>query len=45
MGLTVAALVAVPSAWAEHVQIVVGKPPAAGAQGLLIAGRGKTVSA
>jgi len=40
----VAALVAVPSAWADHVRIVTGEPPAAGAQGLLIAGRGKTVS-
>ena len=38
------ALVAAPSAWADHVRIVVGQPPAAGAQGLLIAGRGKTVS-
>jgi hypothetical protein len=40
----VAALVAAPSAWADHVRLVVGEPPAAGAQGLLIAGRGKTVS-
>jgi hypothetical protein len=40
----VTALVAAPSAWADHVRIVVGQPPAAGAQGLLIAGRGKTVS-
>ena len=44
MGLAVTALVAAPSAWADHVRIVVGQPPAAGAQGLLIAGRGKTVS-
>jgi hypothetical protein len=44
VGLAVTALVAVPSAWADHVRIVVGAPPAAGAQGLLIAGRGKTVS-
>ena len=44
MGLTVAALVAAPSALADHARIVVGEPPAAGAQGLLIAGRGKTVS-
>ena len=35
---------AAPSAWADHVRVVVGEPPAAGAQGLLIAGRGKTVS-
>jgi hypothetical protein len=42
--LVVAALVAAPSAWADHVRIVVGEPPAAGALGLLIAGRGKTVS-
>jgi hypothetical protein len=39
----VAALLAAPSAWADHVRVVVGEPPA-GAQGLLIAGRGKTVS-
>jgi hypothetical protein len=39
-----AALVAAPSAWADHVQVVVGQPPAGGAHGLLIAGRGKTVS-
>ena len=39
-----AALVAAPAARADHVRIVVGEPPAAGAQGLLIAGRGKTVS-
>ncbi len=38
------ALVAAPPAWADHVRIVVGPPPANGAQGLLIAGRGKTVS-
>jgi hypothetical protein len=44
VGLAVAALVAVPSAWADHVRIVTAEPPAAGAQGLLIAGRGKTVS-
>ena len=44
MGLAVAALVAAPPAWADHVRIVVGQPPATGAQGLLIAGRGKTVS-
>jgi hypothetical protein len=42
--VAVAALVAAPSAWADHVRIVTGEPPAAGAQGLLIAGRGKTVS-
>jgi len=35
---------AAPSAWAEQVRVVVGEPPAAGAHGLLIAGRGKTVS-
>jgi hypothetical protein len=41
----VAALVAVPSAWADHVRIVTGEPPGtADAQGLLIAGRRKTVS-
>ena len=33
-----------PTAWAGHVRIVVGEPPAGGAQGLLIAGRGKEVS-
>ena len=44
MGLAVTALVAVPAAWADHVRVVVGEPPGAGAQGLLIAGRGKTVS-
>ena len=44
MGLAVAALVAVPSAWADHVRVVVAEPPAGGAHGLLIAGRGKTVS-
>ncbi|HKB20083.1 MAG TPA: hypothetical protein VKC65_03650 [Gaiellaceae bacterium] len=38
------ALVAAPSAWGDHVRIVVGEPPAAGGRGLLIAGRGKTVS-
>jgi hypothetical protein len=42
--VAVAALVAAPWAWADHVRIVTGEPPAAGAQGLLIAGRGKTVS-
>jgi hypothetical protein len=42
--VAVAAFVAAPSAWADHVRIVTGEPPAAGAQGLLIAGRGKTVS-
>jgi hypothetical protein len=40
----VAALAAAPSAWADQVQVVVGQPVAGGAQGLLIAGRGKTVS-
>lgn len=35
---------AAPSAWADHVRVVVGEPPAGGARGLLIAGRGKTVS-
>ena len=35
---------AVPSAWADHVRVVVAQPPAGGAHGLLIAGRGKTVS-
>lgn len=35
---------AAPTAWADHVRVVVGEPPGAGAQGLLIAGRGKTVS-
>jgi hypothetical protein len=44
VSLAVAALVVVPSAWAGHVRVVVGEPPAGGAQGLLIAGRGKTVS-
>jgi hypothetical protein len=44
VGLSVAALMAAPSAWADHVRVVVGEPPAGGAQGLLIAGRGKTVS-
>jgi hypothetical protein len=44
VGLAVAALVVVPSAGADHVRVVVGEPPAGGAQGLLIAGRGKTVS-
>ncbi|TML13066.1 MAG: hypothetical protein E6G31_08150 [Actinobacteria bacterium] len=39
-----AALVTAPTAWAGHVRIVVGEPPAGGAQGLLIAGRGKEVS-
>ncbi len=43
-GLAVAALVTVPSAWADHARVVVGEPPATGAQGLLIAGRGKTIS-
>jgi hypothetical protein len=40
----VAALAAAPSAWADHVRVVVGQPTAGGAAGLLIAGRGKTVS-
>jgi hypothetical protein len=40
----VAALVAAPSAWAHHVRIVVTGTPTGDAQGLLIAGRGKTVS-
>jgi hypothetical protein len=44
VGLAVAALVTAPTAWANHVRIVVGEPLAGGAQGLLIAGRGKTVS-
>jgi hypothetical protein len=44
VGLAVAALGAAPPAWADHVQVVVGQPPAGGADGLLIAGRGKTVS-
>jgi hypothetical protein len=44
VGLAVAAVVAAPSAWADHVRIVTAEPPEAGAQGLLIAGRGKTVS-
>ena len=44
MGLAVAAFATAPSAWADHVRIVVAQPPAGGAQGLLIAGRGKTVS-
>ena len=44
MGLGVAALVAAPSAWADQVRVVVGAPTAHGAHGLLIAGRGKTVS-
>jgi hypothetical protein len=35
---------AAPSAWATHVRVVVAEPPADGAHGLLIAGRGKTVS-
>jgi hypothetical protein len=44
VGLAVAALGAAPSARADHVRIVVAEPPAEGAHGLLIAGRGKTVS-
>jgi hypothetical protein len=44
VGLAVAALVDVSSAWADHVRVVVAQPPAGGAQGLLVAGRGKTVS-
>jgi hypothetical protein len=44
VGLALAALVVVPSASADHVRVVVEEPPAGGAQGLLIAGRGKTVS-
>jgi len=40
----VAALAAAPAAWASQVRIVVAEPPAGGAHGLLIAGRGKTVS-
>jgi hypothetical protein len=44
VSLAVAALVVAPSAWADHVRVVAGEPPAGGAQGLLIAGRGKTVS-
>ena len=35
---------AAPSALADHVRVVVAQPPADGAHGLLIAGRGKTVS-
>ena len=35
---------AAPSAWGDHVRVVVAEPPAGGAHGLLIAGRGKTVS-
>ena len=39
-----AALAAAPSASADHVRVVVGRPTGGGAEGLLIAGRGKTVS-
>src|SRR5262249_34887930 len=44
VGLAVSALVATPSAWADHVRIVVTPSPFGDARGLLIAGRGKTVS-
>jgi hypothetical protein len=40
----VTALLAAPSARADHVRIRVGEPPSGGAVGLLIAGRSKTVS-
>jgi hypothetical protein len=40
----VTALLAAPSARADHVRIRVAQPPEGGAVGLLIAGRGKTVS-
>jgi hypothetical protein len=43
-GLLVTALLAAPPARADHVRIRVAEPPAGGAVGLLIAGRGKTVS-
>jgi hypothetical protein len=40
----VTALLAAPQAQADHVRIRVGQPPVGGAVGLLVAGRGKTVS-
>jgi hypothetical protein len=44
VGLAVTALLAAPPARADHVRIRVGELPEGGAAGLLIAGRGKTVS-
>jgi hypothetical protein len=44
VGLAVTALLAAPPARADHVRIRFGEPPEGGAAGLLIAGRGKTVS-
>jgi hypothetical protein len=45
VGLLVAALATAPTARADHVRIRIGEPPTSGgAVGLLIAGRGKTVS-
>jgi hypothetical protein len=43
-GLLVTALLIAPSARADHVRILVEQQPSGGAVGLLIAGRGKTVS-
>jgi hypothetical protein len=43
-GLLVAALATAAPAWAEHARVRIGEPPANAALGLLIAGRGKTVS-
>jgi hypothetical protein len=43
-GLLVAALAAASPARAEHARVRVGEPPSNAALGLLIAGRGKTVS-
>jgi hypothetical protein len=43
-GLLVAALATAPTAWADHVRISTEQPPAGAAVGLLVAGRGKTVS-
>ena len=39
-----AALATAPPAWADHVRISTEQPPAGAAVGLLVAGRGKTVS-
>jgi hypothetical protein len=43
-GLLVAALAAASPARAEHARVRIGEPPSSAALGLLIAGRGKTVS-
>jgi hypothetical protein len=43
-GFLLAALAAASPAWAEHARVRVGEPPANAALGLLVAGRGKTVS-